>query len=242
MEKNNSKALNAIRTGENKIKEVQASGGDITSDADARKFLEDYTFPSMTQTDADTLSSLGEKRESFLKNYLRGSGNARSRLLDFTIEKLQAYSVDPTLHPSARVNAIVLLSRLTDRPANPSANQPPIASANAFKALLSIFGNADKKQSPEFVKVAALSGITFQLDQNSKSGQTVDGAAKTQLVDAAMEFMAAPADREKDAAAYWQKRLAVQLSGILKDPKTLPALLAILKDDAATARPQARSR
>ena len=233
-EGNNPKAITAIRTGQSKVKEVLAAGGDVTADAETRKFLEDYSFPSMTQTDPDTLSSLGQKRQEFLKNYLnaRVTGNARSKMLDFSVEKLQGYSADATLHPSARVNAIVLLSQLTDRAL--ARGQAPIASAKAFKALLSIFSGADPNGNPEFVRVAALSGLKNQLELNSKSNQQIAPAAKTQLVDAAMKFMAAPADRNKDAAAYWNKRQAIQLAGILKDAKTLPALLAILNDEATS--------
>ena len=193
----NKAANTAIRLGENKVKEVQSTGGDITANAETRKFLEEYTFPSMTQTDADTLSSLGAKRDNFLNIYMRVTGGTRANLLDFTIEKLQAYSLDSTLHPSARVNAIVLMKLLTDRPL--TRQQAPVASANAFKALLSIFSGTDPKKNPEFVRVAAMSGILYQLDLNSKSGQTVDPAAKTKLLAKATELMAAPADRKKDA-------------------------------------------
>ena len=233
-EGDNPQAISAIRTGQAKVKEVLAAGGDVTTDADAQKFLEEYTFPSMTQTDPDTLSSFGQKREDFLKNYLhaRITGSARNKMLDFSIQKLQDYSTDATLHPSARVNAVVLLSQLTDRAL--ARDQAPIASASAFKALLNIYSNDDPKQSPEFIKVAAMSGIKHQLEMNSKSGQTVPAAVKTQLVDTAMQLMAAPADREQDAAAYWKKRQAVQLAAILKDAKTLPALLAILNDENAS--------
>ena len=232
--KENGSARSAINAGQSKVKGVLESGGDVTANAEARKFLEDYTFPSMTQTDADTLSTLGEKRSEFLKNYLNGniSGAARGRMLDFTIDKLQGYSADATLHPSARVNAIVLLSQLTERPL--ARSQAPIVSAKALKGLLNIFSGTDPKQNPDFVRVAALSGIRHQLELNLKSGQAVDSSVKGQLVDAAMEFMAAPADRDQDAAAYWNKRQAVQLSASLKDAKTLPALLAILNDETSS--------
>ena len=232
--KENDAAGRAIRAGQSKVKEILASGGDVTADPDARKFLDEYSFPSMTQTDPDTLSGLGDKRQTFLKNYLnsRVTGSARSKMLNFTIDKLQTYSTDSTLHPSARVNAIVLLSQLTDRPL--ARGQAPVASANAIRSLMTIFTGADPKQNPEFVKVAAFSGITNLLELNSKSGQSVDTTLKNQLLEAAMKFMAAPADREQNAAAYWNKRQSIQLSALLKDAKTVPALLAILNDEAAS--------
>ncbi|MDB2687531.1 hypothetical protein N9Y42_10000 [Mariniblastus sp.] len=230
------KANSAIRTGQTKVREVLAAGGDVTADADARKFLEDYTFPSMTQTDPDTLSSLGRKRQAFQKNYLneRVAGSARAKMLDFSVAKLQAHAVDATLHPSSRVNAIVLLSQLTDRPLDRGRGQAPIASAKAFESLVGIFQGEDPKKYPEFVKVAAFTGIKNQLELNSKSGQPIDPAAKTQLLDAAMQFMAAPADAKAGAGGYWKKRQSVQMAGLLKDPKTLPALIAILDDETSS--------
>jgi len=227
-------ARSAIASGQAKVKAVLAAGGDVTADADARKFLEEYTFPSMTQTDADTVSSLGTKRQEFLKNYLNTgvTGTARARMIDFSISKLQAHSGDATLAPGARVNAVVLMSQLTDRPL--ARGQAPTASAQAFKTLVSIFGNQDPKQNPDFVKVAALSGIVYQCELGSKSGQAIDAGMRARLVDSAMGLMAAPVDREADAAAYWKKRQAVKLSGILKNAKTLPALLAILNDEVSS--------
>lgn len=230
----NRQALTAIRTGQTQVKEMLAAGGDVTANAEARKCLEEYTFPSMTQTDADTVSSLGTKRQNFLKNYLNAlvTGTARAKMIDFSISKLQAHSSDATLSPGARVNAVVLISQLTDRPL--ARGQAPIVSANAVNALLGILNGQDPKKYPEFVKIAALSGIKNQLDIITKSGRAVDPAMNRQLVAASLELMAAPADREADAAAYWKKRQAVQLAGILKDAQTLPALLAILNDEVSS--------
>ena len=230
--KRNSAAFKAISSGESKVK----AAGDVIADAEARKFLEEYSLPAMTQPDADTLSSLGDMRQDFLELYLseRVTGGARTKMIDFSVDKLQAYALDQTLHPSARVNAIVLLSQLTDRPLDVARGQTPIASAKAFDSLMDIHSGQDPKQNPEFVKVAALSGIVHQIDLNTKSGQTVSSTAKSELVDSAMELMAAPADRETQPGAYWKKRQAVLLAGLLGDAKTLPALLAVLNDETAS--------
>ena len=230
----NRKALTLISKGKSLVKTALAEGGDVTSNAEALKFLENYTFPSMTQTDPDTLSSLGTKRQEFLKNYLndRVTGTARVKMIDLSIEKLQAQSIDPTLHPSARVNAVVLMRQLTDRPL--SRGQAPIASAKALKVLLAIVDGKDEKQYPEFLKIAALSGINYQLDINSEAQQSLAPGDKTQLVSTISELIAAPVDPEKGAGAYWQKRQAVQLAGVIKASKMLPLLLAILDDDASS--------
>ncbi len=234
--KENRRALDAIREGRTTVGSVLAAGGDVSSDPEARKFLEDYAFPSMTQTDADTLSSLGMKRQEFLKNYLssRVTGNARIRMIDFTVEKLQAYSVDATLHPSARLNAVVLLSQLTDRPLDGDRRQTPIASRKATAALQGILRGEDKNQYPEFLKLAALSGVKRQLEMNFKSGQAVNRAIRDQLVDVVTQVLPVETDREKDAVGYWKKRQAVQLAGLLNDAKVLPLLMAIMNDDVSS--------
>ena len=226
----NRSALNLIKSGRKKTTAILESGGDATSDPEARKHLEDYTFPAMTQTDRDTLSSLGVKRQSFLENYLNDevTGNARARMIDFTVEKLQAYCIDATLHPSSRVNAVVLLSQLTDRV------QPPVASSKSTAVLQGIINGQDKKQFPDFLKIAALSGMKNQLEINSRSGQALSRGAGTQLVNIVMELLATEVDRKKDAGGYWRKRQAVQLSALLKDAKTLPLLLKILNDEVST--------
>ena len=226
----NRSALNLIKSGRKKTTAILESGGDATSDPEARKHLEDYTFPAMTQTDRDTLSSLGVKRQSFLENYLNDevTGNARTRMVDFTIEKLKNYCIDTSLHPSSRVNAVVLLSQLTDRV------QPPVASSKSTAVLQGIINGQDKKQFPDFLKIAALSGMKNQLEINSRSGQALSRGAGTQLVNIVMELLATEVDRKKDAGGYWRKRQAVQLSALLKDAKTLPLLLKILNDEVST--------
>ena len=190
----------------------------------------------MTQLDADTRSSLGKKRQLFLKNYLSAkvTGSARTKMIDFSIQKLRDQSINPKLLPAARINATTLISQLNERPLDAGRGQMPVASANAFKVLVSLFSGQDPKQNPDFVKIAAFRGIKNQLEMNLKSGQPVDPSAKAQLVKSAMEMLAAPADRDADAGAYWMKRQAVELAGLLEDPKTLPPLLAILNDETAS--------
>jgi len=149
-------------------------------------------------------------------------------MIDFTVEKLKAYCIDTAMHPSSRVNAVVLLGQLTDRA------QPPVASSKSTAILQGIINGQDKKKFPDFLKIAALSGMKNQLEMNSRSGQTVDRGAKTQLVDIVMELLATEVDRKKDAGGYWKKRQAVQLSRLLRDAKTLPLLLKILNDEVST--------
>ena len=107
-----------LRAGTDKVKEVLATGGDVKSNPEARQFLEKIVFPAMTQTDAATLPSLGAKRQKFLNDFLGKTVTqpARGRLIDFTIENLQQYCIDSSLHPSSRLNAVILMSQLTDRP------------------------------------------------------------------------------------------------------------------------------
>ena len=122
-------AISKTKDGIKKVKLVLEKGGDVKADPEARQFLEKVVFPAMTQTDAATLPSLGAKRQKFLKDFMGKDVTqpARGRMIDFTIENLQQYCIDSSLHPSARLNAVILMSQLTDRPLIPRS-QAPLAS------------------------------------------------------------------------------------------------------------------
>ena len=229
-------AKKRLKAGTDQVKAVlKQSGGDVKADPEARKFLETVVFPAMTQTDPLTLKRLGEKRQKFLKDFLGKdvTGVARANMIDFTIETLQGYCINSTLHPSARINAVVLISQLTDRPLIPGV-QTPLASRRAFGVLLKIFFGENEKQFPEFIKIPAFSGIKNQLEMNAKSGKAVGANTKAQLVAAVMKILPEEADPEKDAIGYWKKRQAVQFAAVLEDAQTLPGLLAILSDDVSS--------
>ena len=227
-------AKKRISAGNNNVKAVLAAGGDVKADPEARKYLETVVFPAMTQTGPNDLASLGIKRQDFLKNFLNKgvTGVARARMIDFTIQTLQGYCANTNLHPSARLNAVVLMSQLTDRPLVKSA-QAPAASGKAFVVLQKIFSSQNEKQFPEYLKIAAFTGMKNQLEMNSKSGQSVNSTVRSELAEAVLKMLAAEVDSTKDAAGYWKKRQAVQMAGVLRDAKTLPPLLAILNDDVS---------
>jgi len=228
------KAQRRFRTGVSKVKEVLQAGGDVKADPEARQFLTTVVFPAMTQTDLVTLNNLGEKRQKFLNNFLgKGvTGGARSKMIDFTIETLQTYCINTRLHPSARINAVVLMSQLTDRPL--ARDQAPRASGRAFTVLQKIFYGENEKQFPEYLKIIAFSGMKNQLEMNAKAGQSVNANVKAPLVETVMEILPVEADPETNATGYWKKRQAVQLAAVLNDARTLPALLAILNDDISS--------
>ncbi len=228
-------AINKTKDGIKKVKLVLEKGGDVKADPEARQFLEKVVFPAMTQTDAATLPSLGAKRQKFLKDFMGKDVTqpARGRMIDFTIENLQQYCIDSSLHPSARLNAVILMSQLTDRPLIPRS-QAPLASGKAFVVLQKIFNGENEKQFPEYLKIAAFSGMKNQLEMNSKAGKALNANVKAPLVDAVMKILPVEVDPESDAAGYWKKRQAVQFAGVLNDAQTLPALSTILKDDVSS--------
>ena len=227
--------LKNLKNGTDKVKDVLTTGGDVKSNPEARQFLEKVVFPAMTQTDDATLSSLGTKRQKFLKDFLGGNiiQPARGRMIDFTIDNLQQYCINSSLHPSARLNAVILISQLTDQPLI-RGTQAPRASRRAFTVLQKIFNDENEKQFPEYLKIAAFSGMKNQVEMNSKAGKPIDANGKAPLVDAVMKILPVEVDRDSDAAGYWKKRLAVQFAGVLNDAQTLPALSTILKDDVSS--------
>lgn len=233
--KRNRPALREIKTGSTALKKLIESGGDISS-APERGFLEGYVFSSMTQMDASTISSLGDRRRQFLKDYLDDdiTGAARQKLIEVTVENMSKMLVNDALHPSARINAAVLLTRLNDRPANRSQGVTPIPSSKAFDALLSLFSENDDKRAPAYLKCTALSGLKHHIETNVRAGRQIDGNTQQQLLGKLSQIIQAPADAKKAPADYWQKRLAIQLAGLIGNSGTIDSVVKVLADEDAS--------
>lgn len=231
----NRDSLRAIKVGNTALKKLLESGGDISA-APERAFLEGYVFSSMTQMDAGTISSLGEKRRQFLKDYLDDdvTGNARQRMIDVTVENLSKMLVNDGLHPSARISAAALLARLNDRPASRTQGVTPIPSAKAFEALLAVFDDSDEKRAPAYLKCTALSGLKHHIETNVRAGRQIDGNVQQQLLGKLSQVIEGPADAKESPAAYWQKRLSIQLASLIGNSGTVDSVVKVLADDKAS--------
>lgn len=142
----------------NELKAIQAillSGGNIES-ATTQEYFQGYVFPSMTLE--ENLKEAGKLRYNFDRAYLgtKYVGASRRPLIEnIILPGLQELVDNERLSPSARVNAVVLMSRLDDSPLVRSTKTAPRPSMAAFDSLAAIWAG----DYPEFVKVSAFSGI-----------------------------------------------------------------------------------
>lgn len=232
--RSNSKQIKARIDGNRALKDSLAAGQAISGPS--QKYLDEYVFPAMTQTDANTLSTFGETRRRFIKDYLSDSvkGSARQQMLTVTIESLRKILANDALHPSARVNAVVLLSWLTDRPAIRTAGQIPIASGQAFDTLLAIFNSNNEDNFPQYLKIAALTGIKHHAQLKQAAGRQVDEASRSTLVAKLNSVIDSEADASQAPADYWMKRQAIQLTGLIGDAKSMNAIVKALTDEKSS--------
>jgi hypothetical protein len=160
----NKDAKNAIKDGEKAVQAILTSGGNVAA-PEVKAYFDGYVFPSMTQ--AANLANAGKMRSDFDRDFL-GTKFTRSNRVplinNIILPGLQKIVDDDKLSPAARVNAVVLMSRLDDTPLVRISKTPPKPSLTAFDALLAIWqGN----NYPEFLKASALSGILRHVEVDS---------------------------------------------------------------------------
>ncbi len=114
-------------------------------------------------------------------------------------------------HPAARINALLVLSRMDSRPADNSSRTPPIPLANARPILLAQYQNVDNSDG---VRAAALQGLHRHVMYGFR---TIPEADKATLRTAMDELLQAepPAGRSPEAHAYLQ-RFAVDILEMLQ--------------------------
>lgn len=190
-------AKNAIKAGEKAVQAVLSSGGSVDA-PEVRAYFDGYIFPSMTQ--AANLANAGKMRSDFDRDFLGTKFTRANRvplINNVILPGLQKIVDNDKLSPAARVNAVVMMSRLDDSPLVRISKTPPKPSLTAFDALLAIWqGN----NYPEFVKASALSGLLRHVE-----------------VDSAIASARIPADRNTTLMSS----VTGMLDGILADDPTL---------------------
>ena len=222
----------ALKNAENLFEDTLDAGGNLT--ASVTEYLDLYKFPSMTQTDPKTLSSLGETRARFLKDYFNEKivGQTRQQMLTKTIAAMQGIMTNAKLHPAARLNAVYLLGQLDDAP--PIRNQQgPRPSAEARTLLLQAFTGNDAQRYPTYVKIAALAGLQRHVETEKTAGRAFDQATQSSITAEINRLLDVPTDQDS-AVNYWLKRRAMQVGGLVGDGKTVEHMLAVLKSKDET--------
>lgn len=168
----------AIRDGQKAVQAILLSGG--TFNSATREYFDGYVFPSMTKSEA--LKDTGKLRYDFDRDYLgtKYVGASRSNFIEsIVLPGLQKIIDDTALSPAARVNAVVLMSRLDDSPLVRSTKSPPQPSIKAFQTLATLW----RGDYPEFIKAAAFAGLGrhVNIDLVAPSSR-IPGEQKNQLM------------------------------------------------------------
>lgn len=223
--------LAAIRAGESQLEDLLRTGGNVAN-SPLKAYLTEYVFPAMTQLEPEVLSTLGEQRAKFLKDFLSEQvrGNARQSMIDVTLEATLAIAANNSLHPAARLNAVYLIGQLDDVAASRFDNQMPRPSARALTSLQQILTSNDDAAAPIYLKIAALAGIQRHLEVARAAGTQIDQGVQNAVVTQLNDNLGQPVDPANEAVSYWLKRRSAQMGGFIGNTQTITRLLDLLKD------------
>ena len=225
-------ASKEIRAANKRARDTLANGGNVST---LTPFFLGHVYPMMTVKDEVVTSNLGEMRNDYLKDYLgpKVTGKARADLITLTVTNMQKIYSSAANDPVNRVSAVYLMGALDDAPAIRSVGgtggQTPVPSKAALVGLAQILLSKDANV-PDFLKVAAISGIHRHLKIDSLAGGgLIPNDQKRFLNQKALELL--NANQETDVA-YWFKRRSMQILGFIGDPASADAAIGILKSDA----------
>lgn len=180
-------------------------------------YVNGYVLPKMTQTDDDTLSQLGEIRADFIDDYLSKDVSPTNRryFINTVVLPFARKVVPEDYHPAVRLNAVLLVGMINE--VDPDRNQLPRPSMDCINYLLQLANNAN---TPEFIKVGAITGIhrNAMIDSLLPTPR-IDSAVRTQIGALALSITNNSAngqDTWSPETNYWLRRRAVQSLGYLK--------------------------
>ena len=234
--KKENRAINSlIKSTKSKLAKALKNGTDGSMSAELEKYINGYLFPLLTQTDALSLSRLGQGREFFLKNFVIGKApTSRNRVVsDFIMPKCKEI-ISGNFHPAVRMNAIVMVGLLND--AEAKSGRAPILTSSAFPVMKSVLkGDA----FPDYLKVGALAGIQrhIEVSENGASTQVSGGDVRdtANYCIAVLKNGQSGQDSWSTDIDYWMKRRSAQILGAIGEPtrEVLDVLLDVLKTESA---------
>ncbi|MEM7456435.1 MAG: hypothetical protein AAF456_18970 [Planctomycetota bacterium] len=201
------------------VDHLEGSGSEPTG---LSQWFTSYLFAQMTQTDNESLSQLGTMREAFFKTYLSDRISQRQKVLNITIQAMQAIVENQSpdgkpFHPAVRMNAVTVIGMLdTQRPDTRNMRLPqPMTEARTF--LLTVYNNP---AYPPHIRVGAMAGLKrhFEID-NLGASQSIPQAEVNAFTTECIRLAGGAGTATDDWSAdgtYWMQRLAVQTLGSMK--------------------------
>ena len=158
------------------------------------------------------ISTVAQDAASLLVRAQRSSNQQVAQQITVLLFDSMKGIAEGNYHPAARINAILLLSRLDRQAANPSTKTPPIPLVRqVLPVMLSIYQDANNVDG---VRAAALHGIHRHVRFGFPDIDQASSAAITQEMTTLLSS-AAPAGRDAKAHAYLQ-RFAVDILDTLR--------------------------
>ncbi len=201
------------------------------------QYFKEFLFPTMTLYDSNSLGSLGSLRKGFFGRNLGRAAfpEVRAHLTQMAFNEMKAIAADD-FHPAVRYNAMLIIGRLDEQPANDTAKQPPVPYPDALDFLLGQL-RADPATTPDAVKVGALIGI----QRHSRFNLPEQQVEPTRQALVATVTAERPTDRPEEAHA-WIRALGAEIlaeMGELGENNNVhEALLSLVADEqmSLTAR------
>lgn len=227
----NRAANKEISAADKQVDSILENDGNF-SDPIIAEFFGKYLFPAMTQTDNRNISTLGEQRTKFIKDYLGKdvTGNVRTSMINLAMQESQKIYEDKDLHPAVRLNAVYILGLLDDVAAVRIDNQIPQPSKAAYAKLGGIVVSNDADKHPDYLKVAALAGLQRHVEIDRLAGGQIDAGQKRNLLTTLGTLLNKP---ENDDLSYWLKRRAMQIVGLVGETSSLDTTLAVINSPDA---------
>ncbi len=178
----------------------------------ANGYFTAYVPAKMTAPDGvKYISDLAKETTTMLARAQRSNKpQVAAQLTKYVYDGMNKVAVG-NYHPAARINAILILSKLDRQPANPATRSPPIPLPQTLPILMSLY---EDETNVDGVRAAALQGIhrqvTFGFPQISPDDRAKIAGMMTSLLESP-----APEGRPTDAHAYLQ-RYAVDVLDVLR--------------------------
>ena len=200
------------------------------------RFFLEYLFAEMAQKSDEYLSTLGARRNDFLRRYLSAdvSGENRRHLIEQLLLPTMKRVAEGNFHPSARLNAVLLIGMVNAAEAGSGGSDAPRPSPECVAYLNTLI---KQDQSPLYLRVAAFTGL-HRVAQIEGLRPSLDQNLVKEISNAALavaENKATGQDQWDPDASYWLRRRAVQILGFLRNQgdnlAVVNALYGILSDD-----------
>jgi hypothetical protein len=206
--------------------------------ANVNAFFTKYYFPAMTRTGPEDLANLGKMRYDLFDRYLRRTNNEQLQrdITQMAYRALGPIAVrtNPTYHPAARYNAVLVIGLLDEQYAiEQGANRrPPKPLLEATEFLTKIIANPDNP----VVTPALVVGAFVGLERHAQYREAIPPETLNKMIDAALKMARReePLDDVSLEVFRWIRlqaaRTLAKLGIVGPEGKIHEALLALVGD------------